>query len=259
MEPRVLDDKEINLSINRICNTRFQDIGPTELESMKHLFENHIFMEVFHLKCSEFSRAFHYLAHNLSQYMDLNYAVTDEDILRVRMKTTGIHYYNIPVSGKRSWCFIDVGGQKSERRKWIHAFDDVLAVVYVSSLDYFDMLMDEDPSRNRLDDDVELFSSLIVNPYLPDCWIFFQNKFDVFQSKIENSDLKRKFPELGEKALDINFALEWHKNKFHPFVPERREIFWHQTCALDKAKMRVIIDSITHHMLASAISTFPEL
>eukprot|EP01126_Amoeba_proteus_P011942 TRINITY_DN1488_c0_g1_i22.p1 TRINITY_DN1488_c0_g1~~TRINITY_DN1488_c0_g1_i22.p1 ORF type:complete len:204 (-),score=31.75 TRINITY_DN1488_c0_g1_i22:899-1510(-) len=115
MEPRVLDDKEINLSINRICNTRFQDIGPTELESMKHLFENHIFMEVFHLKCSEFSRAFHYLAHNLSQYMDLNYAVTDEDILRVRMKTTGIHYYNIPVSGKRSWCFIDVGGQKSER------------------------------------------------------------------------------------------------------------------------------------------------
>eukprot|EP01126_Amoeba_proteus_P011954 TRINITY_DN1488_c0_g2_i4.p1 TRINITY_DN1488_c0_g2~~TRINITY_DN1488_c0_g2_i4.p1 ORF type:complete len:157 (+),score=26.03 TRINITY_DN1488_c0_g2_i4:134-604(+) len=53
MEPRVLDDKEINLSINKICTTQFQDIGPTELESMKHLFENHIFMEVFHLKCSE--------------------------------------------------------------------------------------------------------------------------------------------------------------------------------------------------------------
>eukprot|EP01126_Amoeba_proteus_P011940 TRINITY_DN1488_c0_g1_i13.p1 TRINITY_DN1488_c0_g1~~TRINITY_DN1488_c0_g1_i13.p1 ORF type:complete len:123 (-),score=28.92 TRINITY_DN1488_c0_g1_i13:171-539(-) len=118
------------------------------------------------------------------------------------------------------------------------------------------MLMEEDSSRNRLDDDVELFSSLIVNPYLPDCWIFFQNKFDVFQSKIENSDLKRKFPELGEKALDINFALEWHKKKFCPFVPtfDGKKISWHQTSALNEAKMMAVIDSIARHVLHSSLS-----
>jgi hypothetical protein len=40
----------------------------------------------------------------------------------------------------KKWIFCDVGGQRNQRRKWIHAFDNVSAVCYVSALDHYDMV-----------------------------------------------------------------------------------------------------------------------
>lgn len=39
----------------------------------------------------------------------------------------------------------DVGGQRSERRKWIHCFGDVKAVLFVAALSCYDMYLFEDP------------------------------------------------------------------------------------------------------------------
>jgi hypothetical protein len=41
---------------------------------------------------------------------------------------------------------VDVGGQSSERKKWIHCFEDVTAVIFVSSLTEYDLVLDEDDS-----------------------------------------------------------------------------------------------------------------
>ena len=40
----------------------------------------------------------------------------------------------------------DVGGQRSERNKWIQCFDDVRAILYVASLSGYDMTLHEDQS-----------------------------------------------------------------------------------------------------------------
>ena len=58
-----------------------------------------------------------------------------------------------------TWCYyvcinlltsifrmFDVGGQRSERRKWIHCFGDVKAVLFVAALSAYDMYLFEDPN-----------------------------------------------------------------------------------------------------------------
>ena len=38
----------------------------------------------------------------------------------------------------------DVGGQRSQRKKWIHCFDDAKAIIYVASLSEYDQVLEED-------------------------------------------------------------------------------------------------------------------
>jgi len=41
---------------------------------------------------------------------------------------------------------VDVGGQRSERKKWIHCFEGVTAVIFVSALNEYDLVLAEDDS-----------------------------------------------------------------------------------------------------------------
>jgi hypothetical protein len=44
---------------------------------------------------------------------------------------------------------VDVGGQKSERRKWIHCFQDVTSILFLVSLSGFDQCLVEDKDAVR--------------------------------------------------------------------------------------------------------------
>lgn len=45
------------------------------------------------------------------------------------------------------WLFflriVDVGGQKSERRKWIHCFENVTSLMFLASLSEYDQVLEE--------------------------------------------------------------------------------------------------------------------
>ncbi len=51
-------------------------------------------------------------------------------------------------------CFdqIDVGGQRSERRKWIHCFEDVMLLIFLAAVSEYDQVLAEDDTTNRLDE-----------------------------------------------------------------------------------------------------------
>lgn len=44
---------------------------------------------------------------------------------------------------------VDVGGQKSERRKWIHCFQDVTAILFIANLSGYDQCLVEDRDSVR--------------------------------------------------------------------------------------------------------------
>ena len=57
----------------------------------------------------------------------------------------------------------DVGGQKGERGKWIQCFNDVTAIIYVTSSSSYDMEVREGTHENRLQESLDLFESLWNN------------------------------------------------------------------------------------------------
>ncbi|ETN72015.1 hypothetical protein NECAME_19057, partial [Necator americanus] len=38
----------------------------------------------------------------------------------------------------------DVGGQRSERRKWIHCFDNVESIIFITAISEYDQVLFED-------------------------------------------------------------------------------------------------------------------
>ena len=83
----------------------------------------------------------------------------------------------------------DVGGQRSERKKWIHCFDEVKAIIFVTSLSDFDLMLCEDRTINRMSESMRLFASICNNRWFQEtCMILFLNKIDVFEAKITDPE-----------------------------------------------------------------------
>eukprot|EP01126_Amoeba_proteus_P021333 TRINITY_DN2160_c1_g1_i2.p1 TRINITY_DN2160_c1_g1~~TRINITY_DN2160_c1_g1_i2.p1 ORF type:complete len:351 (+),score=40.82 TRINITY_DN2160_c1_g1_i2:60-1112(+) len=255
-----IEDPELCEAILLVKNASYVDMKDQELLSaIKMLWSSETIKKICGTISSSIPCNLVYMLDHLDQYQQEGYEIQDDDILRVRIKTTGVHHYTInDVKNPPPWCFIDVGGQKSERRKWVHAFDDVVAVVYVSALDSFERTLEESSGHNRLDDDLELFKQVISSPFLPNHWIFFQNKADIFEQKVASGDFSKRFPELGDVATDFNQSVQWHRQKFREQIPGgdgAKVVTFHVTCALDREKMYKIMSSVQNKILQDALTT----
>ncbi|KAG6899867.1 Guanine nucleotide-binding protein subunit alpha [Termitomyces sp. T159_Od127] len=123
------------------------------------------------------------------------YLPTDQDILRSRVKTTGITETTFKV-GELTYKLFDVGGQRSERKKWIHCFENVTALVFLVSLSEYDQMLYEDESINRMQEALTLFDSICNSRwFVKTSIILFLNKIDLFAEKLPRSPLSEYFPD----------------------------------------------------------------
>jgi len=141
----------------------------------------------------------YYMA-NAKRIFDPNFAPVIEDIIMARKRTTSIltsklTYKNI------TWNIVDVGGQVSERRKWIHQFSEVQAIIYVINLADYTNEMFEVEGKNRMHDSLECFDEICHNAIFLETPIYlFFNKRDLFENKIKKGNLLQDcFPEYTGK------------------------------------------------------------
>ena len=66
-----------------------------------------------------------YFFENVERTVDPNFVPSDDDILRCRVKTTGISETILKVGDLR-YRLLDVGGQRTERRKWLNCFGKII-------------------------------------------------------------------------------------------------------------------------------------
>ena len=83
---------------------------------------------------------------------------------------------------------VDVGGQRNERKKWIHCFQDVTAIIYCCAMNEYDLLLEEDSFTNRMHESLNVFEDILNNPYFTSTpIILFLNKRDLFEEKIQKN------------------------------------------------------------------------
>ena len=96
---------------------------------------------------------------NLDRICKPNYLPTQDDVLHARVRTSGIVEDKYVIDGVNFTMF-DVGGQRNERKKWIHAFDGVTAVIFVAALNEYDLVLYEDNKTARIAEAVKLFEEI---------------------------------------------------------------------------------------------------
>nr|CAH7748680.1 unnamed protein product [Callosobruchus chinensis] len=130
-----------------------------------------------------------------------NYLPTEQDILRVRVPTTGIIEYPFDLDEIR-FRMVDVGGQRSERRKWIHCFENVTSIIFLVALSEYDQILFESENENRMEESKALFKTIITYPWFQhSSVILFLNKKDLLEEKIMYSHLVDYFPEYEGKII----------------------------------------------------------
>ncbi|KAI6227591.1 Guanine nucleotide-binding proteinG(I) subunit alpha [Aphelenchoides fujianensis] len=135
------------------------------------------------------------------------YVPTQDDVLRTRVKTTGVAEHNFEYNDY-SFRIFDVGGQRSERKKWIHCFDNVTAILFCVALSEYDLVLDEDQETNRMHESIHLFDSICNNKwFVSTSIILFLNKKDLFEEKIRKSPLTLCFPEYSAEMLLLSHIL----------------------------------------------------
>merc|ERR1711974_370691 len=151
-----------------------------------------------------------YLFERLDSISDANYTPSIDDCIRCRQSTTGVIESQFSFKGTQ-FVVVDAGGQRSERRKWIHCFDNVKVVLFCAALNEYDMTLREDKRVNRMAESLKLFQEICNEPSLLRIpVILFLNKKDLFEEKIETIDLTCLFPEY-QGGCNYQAALEFIK------------------------------------------------
>eukprot|EP01083_Nonionella_stella_P148646 470962_1 len=142
-----------------------------------------------------------------------SYIPSFDDYLRFRQRSTGFYEnkikINIATLGLYTFSFTDVGGQRSERRKWMHCVsEDVNAVLYVIAISDYDLNMFEDHTKNRLADSIELFENIMIKGHFfkNKSVILFFNKYDLFVEKIKEVPITVAFDDFPKEEMDPHNA-----------------------------------------------------
>ena len=186
-------------------------------------------------------------------YYKDEYIPTFTDLIHSRQRTTGVNKIKFVLADKQGayeeiYEIFDVGGQKNERRKWMHFFDNTAAIIFVAALSGYNQLLWEDNRNNRMREAIGLFRGIVNLDVFKDSHvILFLNKSDLFEKKVGKYPVKEHFKDFdGQETKDeiINFF----KQKFKDQRRDKRdgqkpEIHFHVTCATDTTCVKKMFES----------------
>lgn len=151
--------------------------------------------------------AFSYILENIPRLKDPAWVPTNDDILYARSRTTGFSNTSFKI-GSRTWTVIDVGGQKVERKKWIHARGmEIDALIYFCPVGDFCVMSQDEEGKNKVQEALEVWDEVMNGEGLGGIpVILFFNKKDLLETRLKTNAMK-------------NFMADYKgDNDYHPIM-----------------------------------------
>lgn len=183
-----------------------------------------------------------------------DYVPTDQDVLRSRVKTIGITETKFTV-GNLVYKMFDVGGQRSERKKWIHCFESVTAIIFLVAISEYDQVLVEDETVNRMQEALILFDSICNSRWFEKTsTILFLNKTDIFKKKISTSPISKYFPDYKGQPDDYEAACQYFTHRFESLnTSTDKQVYTHLTCATDTEKIKFVMAAVNDIIIQSSL------
>lgn len=195
----------------------------------------------------------HYFLSDVDRITSPDYVPSVSDILRTRKKTSGIFDFTFQMSGGLNIHMYDVGGQRSERKKWIHCFDNVTLIIFCVALSEYDQVLLEENSQNRLEESLALFDSVVNSRWFSRTSIvLFLNKIDVFAEKLAYSPLEKQFPDYTG-GNNINKAAKYILWRFTQVNRSGLNIYPHVTQATDTSNIQLVMAAVKETLLENSL------
>lgn len=194
-----------------------------------------------------------YFLDSMARILQPNYVPDDQDVLRCRVKTTGITETTFNI-GDLTYRMYDVGGQRSERKKWIHCFENVTAIIFMVAISEYDQKLVEDDAVNRMQEALTLFDSICNSRWFTKTSIIlFLNKIDVFKDKLEEVPIEKYFPDY-QGGPDYESACIYFKERFTQLnMSDTKQIYTHYTCATDTNQIRFVMEAVNDIIIQNSL------
>lgn len=180
----------------------------------------------------------------IDRIQEADYIPTEQDVLRSRTKTTGITETTFNI-GDLTYRMFDVGGQRSERKKWIHCFENVTAIIFLAAISEYDSNLVEDESVNRMIEALTLFDTICNSRWFQKTSIIlFLNKTDIFKEKVERVPIEDYFPDY-QGGPDYELGCQYFKERFLALNQSpTKQVYTHFTCATDTNQMKFVMSAV---------------
>ncbi|KAJ1505803.1 hypothetical protein HMI54_015488 [Coelomomyces lativittatus] len=195
-----------------------------------------------------------YYMDNVERFVQQDFEPNEEDMVMARVMTTGILQTQIPLPPFKL-TLVDVGGQRTERRKWIHCFDNVSGIIFLCNLAGYNTVLFEDPTENRMVDALTLFHQVIKNPVFSNtpCYLVF-NKKDLFEKKIRSDPISKCpcFKSFTDSCEDVLPVLKYVEQVFKADLDpkEQQRVVVYYIAARFKRDVKHCWDEIIAHLKA---------
>lgn len=229
--------------------TEISELTPALSDSVRNLWKDEG-VQAAYKRANEYqlNDSARYYFDSLDRISKADYVPNEQDVLRSRVMTTGISESSFTYASL-FFRLYDVGGQRSERKKWIHCFEDVTAIIFCAALSAYDLVLIEDETTNRMQESLQLFDSICNTKwFVKTSIILFLNKKDLFKEKIEKAEspLSICFPEYTG-SNEYNEAAEYVKMKFEAMnqSPTGKTVYTHFTCATDTGNIKFVFGAVS--------------
>jgi len=251
---------------NEVANKEDGRVIDAQLgEVIKSLWNDAGFQKTWHERAEyQVQDALKYYMDNIDRVSANGYIPTEADILRSRVRTTGIQEEHYMIDGVEFVMF-DVGGQRNERKKWIHIFDNCTAVIFVAAISEYNQVLYEDNTMNRIDEALALFEEISSSKFFKKtAMILFLNKRDLFAEKLPEypfriegkrfDDFKGPYCEKGTPSGQVgtpefqkcyDAATKYILDLFLAKNKQGKEIYSHITCATDTKNIEVVFNAFS--------------